>query len=99
MAEKKEESKKSPLAGEPRTVLSWLKPCKKVDTLETLNNGKHSVTELMEVINIAKNVQKLAEKALRAKSGAALKEWKKRAEEDQKVIEMLERLEEDKKKD
>ena len=100
MAEKqKEEKKKSPLANVPRTVLSWLKPCTKEDTLETLSNGKHSVTELMEVINIAKNVQKLAEKALKAKSGPALKEWKKKIEEDQKVYEMLEKIEEEKKKD
>lgn len=89
-------AEKSKLAGKPRSVLSWLKPCEKEGTLETLKNL--NVDELNQVVSIADMVKAKAIETIEAQAEIELAKKKEELEAIQKQIAELEKAVAEKKK-
>ena len=89
-------AEKSKLAGRPRSVLSWLKPCEKEATLATLTTL--TVDELNQVVSISELVKAKAVEAIDKQAEIALDKKKAEMEALHKEIEELERIVAEKKK-
>ena len=78
-----QEKKSNSLAGKPRTVLAWMKPCIKDDTLNTLMNlSSEELKELQEIIDKVQKKKDEAVKTIAAREIEKEEEALKKLEEE-----------------